>query len=120
MRDPHVHAEKTILGVGHVEMSDFIGRAIGLAVDMPKTVGTGCGRRRQLADTSKVPEKVTCLACREWAAAQEIEMAKSAEALLSLGAEQLAALGTPDKPALTIPELRDLAAGHRAMAARYA
>ena len=119
MKDPHVHAEKTNLGFGQTEIADFVAAATGLAGDLPKTCGTGCGKRRQLADTSKVPEKVTCLACRDWAAAQETEMAEMAEALLSLGAEELAKLGTPGKPASTIPELQEIADRHRAMAARF-
>ena len=119
MKDPHVHVEKTLLGMGQIEMSDFIARSIGLAPDLPKTCGTGCGKRRQLANTSKVPEKVTCLACREWAAEREIEMAGSAEALASLGDAELARLGKPGKPALTAAQLRAMAAGHRWMAARY-
>ncbi len=66
-----------------------------------------------------MPEKVTCLACREWAAEREIEMAGSAEALASLGDAELARLGKPGKPALTAAQLRAMAAGHRWMAARY-
>jgi hypothetical protein len=119
VKDPHVHVERTLLGWGQIEMSDFIGRAVGVAPDLPKTCGTGCGLRRRLADTSKVPEKVTCLACREWAAEREMEMAGSAEALASLGDAELARLGTPGRPALTAAQLRAMAAGHRWMAARY-
>ena len=119
MKDPLVHVEKTLLGMGHIEMSDLIARATRLAPDLPKTCGTGCGRRRQLADTSKVPERVTCLACREWAAEQEIQQAGSAEALASLGDAELARLAEPGKPALTAARLLAMAYRHRAMAARY-
>jgi hypothetical protein len=119
VKDPLVHVERTLLGMGQIEMTDLIARAIGLAPDLPKTCGTGCGRRRQLSDTSTVPEKVTCLTCREWAAEREIEMAGSAEALASLGDAQLAVLAEPGKPALTVAQLQEMAAGHRAMAARY-
>lgn len=119
MKDPHVHVEKTLPGMGQIEMSSLIARAIGVAPDLPKTGGTGCGKRRQLADTSTVPEKVTCLACREWAAEREIEMAGSAEALASLGDPELARLAEPGKPALTMAQLQEMAAGHRVMAARY-
>ena len=68
MKDPHVHAEKTPMpGFGHAATRDLIVRATGLVPDLPKTVGTGCGVRRPLAMTSTVPEKITCLACRDWA-----------------------------------------------------
>jgi hypothetical protein len=64
MKDPHVHAEKTpIPGVGHVAIGSLITEAIGLVPDLPKTVSTGCGRRRPIAMTSTMPENITCLAC---------------------------------------------------------
>jgi hypothetical protein len=119
MKDPHVHVEKTVLGTGQIEMSDLIARGTGLAPSLPRTCGTACGLRRQLSDTSKVPEHVTCLACREWAARQQIQQAESAEALASLGDAEVARLGKPGKPALTAAQLRAMAAGHRWMAARY-
>lgn len=90
-----------------------------MAPDLPKTVGTGCGRRRKLSDTTTVPEKVTCLACAEYARAQQLQAAEGAEALLSLGDAELATLATPGKPALTVARLQQIAAEHRAAAARY-
>ena len=67
MRDPHIHAEKTLLpGFGHQAIRALITDALGVAPDLPKTAGTGCGLRRPLASTSTVPEEITCLACREW------------------------------------------------------
>ena len=68
MRDPHIHVERTPLpGFGHQATRTMIVEAIGLAPDLPKTVTTGCGRRRPFAMTSTAPESVTCLACREYA-----------------------------------------------------
>ena len=67
MRDPYVHAEKTLLpGFGHQAIRALITDALGVAPDLPKTIGTGCGLRRPFASTSTVPEEITCLACREW------------------------------------------------------
>src|SRR5256885_14503885 len=70
MKDPHIHVEKTPMpGFGHAAIRVLITEATGLVPDLPKTVGTGCGRRRPIAMTSTVPERVTCLACRDWARA---------------------------------------------------
>jgi hypothetical protein len=53
MKDPYVHAEKTLLpGFGHLAIQALITDALGAAPDLPKTVGTGCGLRRPLASTS--------------------------------------------------------------------
>jgi len=118
MKDPHIHAEKTILpGFGNAAMRELITDATGLACDLPKTTGTGCGRRRPFAMTSTIPEHVTCLACREWAAQQYEEAAQSAEALIDLwppGDDLIwaAAKTSPGK-------MREQARKDRAMAARY-
>lgn len=120
MKDPHTHVEKTpVPGFGQVAMADLISQAIGMAPDLPKTTGTGCGRRRQLSDTTTVPEHVTCLACAEYGRNQQLEAAATAEVLLSLGDADLAGLSSPGKPALTKAQLQQIADEHRAMAARY-
>jgi hypothetical protein len=120
MKDPYTHVEKTpVPGFGQIAMTDFISRAIGMAPDLPKTVGTGCGKRRQLSDTTTVPENVTCLVCAEYGRAQQVQAAEDAEALLRLGDAELAALATPGKSALTVAQLQQIAAEHRATAARY-
>jgi hypothetical protein len=117
VRDPHIHVEKTIFpGFGHAAMSMLITRATGLAGDLPRTVTTGCGRRRGFAMTSTVPERVTCLACRDYAAAEYAKQAEMAEALLSV---------PPDDPLwgtarVTPAGLAAQAREDRAMAARYA
>lgn len=117
MKDPHIHAEKTVLpGFGNAAMRELIVTATGLACDLPKTVGTGCGRRRPFAMTSTVPEHITCLACREWAAAEHEQAAQSAEALI-----EMVPAGDPTwETARTTPERMSAEAQeHRAMAARY-
>jgi hypothetical protein len=120
VKDPHTHVEKTpVPGFGQIAMADFISRAIGMAPHLPKTVGTGCGKRRTLSDTTTVPEKVTCLACADYGRQQQIQAAENAEALLTLGDAELAALTEPGKPALTVNQLRQIACGHRETASRY-
>ena len=85
MRDPHVHVEKTPMpGFGHVAMRALITEATGLVPDLPKTVGTGCGRRRPIAMTSVVPEKVTCLPCRDYARAEYLTWAAMAQVAAEL------------------------------------
>jgi hypothetical protein len=120
MKDPHKHVEKTpVPGFGQVAMADLISRAIGIAPDLPKTVGTGCARRRQLSDTTTVPEHVTCLACADYARAEQIQAAENAEALTTLGDARLADLAEPGKAPLTVAQLQQIASEHRAVAARY-
>jgi len=81
MKVPHVHAEKTPMpGFGHAAARGLIVQATGLVPDLPKTVGTGCGVRRPLAMTSTAPEKITCLACRDWACAEYLTWAGIARA----------------------------------------
>ena len=122
MRDPHIHVERTPLpGFGHAAMRDLIARATGLTSDLPKTVGTGCGRRRPLAMTSTVPERVTCLACREYARRRYLDEAESAELLLQLcdaEPELMARAGA--KSGVTPADLAEQAREDRAAAARYA
>ena len=62
MRDPHIHVEKTPMpGFGHPAMRALISVATGLVPDPPKTVGTGCGRRRPIARTSsRAASGLTC------------------------------------------------------------
>jgi hypothetical protein len=87
--------------------------------DLPKTVSTGCGRRRQLGDTTTVPENVTCLACADYGRAEQLRDAENAEALMSLGDAELATLARPGKAALTVAQLQQIAHEHRVTAASY-
>jgi hypothetical protein len=117
MKDPHIHAEKTPMpGFGHVATRELIVRATGLVPDLPKTVGTGCGVRRPLAMTSTVPERVTCLACRDWARAEYLTWAGVARAAAELAeAGPRAAIAAKATPA----ELLDEERTYRALAARF-
>ncbi len=117
MRDPHVHAEKTPMpGFGHAATRDLIVWATGLVPDLPKTVGTGCGVRRPLAMTSTLPERVTCLACREWARAEYLTWAAMAQVAAELAeAEPRAAIAAKTAPA----DLRAEERTYRALASRF-
>src|SRR5438132_5123146 len=117
MRDPHIHVEKTpIPGFGHAAMRVLIIEATGLVPDMPKTVGTGCGRRRPIAMTSTLPENVTCLACRDYARAGYLTWAGLAGTAARLAEEEpRAALAAKATPA----DLRDEERTYRVLAARF-
>ena len=117
MKDPNVHAEKTPMpGFGHAAARGLIVQATGLVPDLPKTVGTGCGVRRPLAMTSTIPEKITCLACRDWARGEYLTWAGIARTAAELAeAEARAAVA-----AKTIPDdLRAEERTHRELAARF-
>ncbi len=116
-RDIHIHAEKTPMpGFGHAATRDLIVRATGLVPDLPKTVGTGCGVRRPLAMTSTMPERVTCLACREWARAEYLTWAAMAQVAAELAeAEPRAAIAAKTTP----DDLRAEERTYRALAARF-
>ena len=113
MHDPYVHAEKTPLpGFGHHAIRALLTDALGVAPDLPKTVGTGCCLRRPLASTSTVPEEITCLACREWLRGECLFWADTAARGLELAAR-------PDWPGSpTADDLRAEERTYRAMAAR--
>lgn len=118
MKDPHVHVEKTIApGFGNAAMRDLLTAATGLTADLPKTVGTGCGRRRPFAMTSTAPEHVTCLACRDWARAERMQWAEMAESLLAgLAADPAFAATVKVTPGQLAAQARE----HREIAARFA
>lgn len=117
MKDPHVHVEKTPMpGFGHAAIRSLITEAIGLVPDLPKTVATGCGRRRPIAMTATVPETITCLACREYARGQYLTWAGMARAAAEVaGAGPGFAVAARATPA----ELLDEERTYRALAARF-
>jgi hypothetical protein len=117
MRDPYIHVEKiTVPGFGHVAIRALITQATGLVPDLPKTVSTGCGRRRPLAMTSTRPESITCLACRDHAREQYLMWAGMASAAAGLAeAEPRAAIAAKATPG----ELRTEERAYRELAARF-
>jgi hypothetical protein len=116
VKDLDVHTEKTpVPGFGSAALRDVLTSVTGLGADLPKTVGTGCGRRRPIAMTSMIPERITCLACREYAAGELRQEIASAESLLAL----------PESSDWRLPaDKREIIAGqaqeHRTLLARYA
>ncbi len=117
MKDPHIHVEKMpVPGLGNAAMRDLIAGTLGIAPDLPKTIGTGCGRRRPIAMTSTVPEHVTCLACREHARNERIQWAEMAESLLGILADDPAFAATAG---VTSEALAAQAREHRELADRF-
>jgi hypothetical protein len=105
MKDPHVHAKKTLLpGFAHQAIRVLIADAAGVAPDLPKTVGTGCGLRRPFASAS------TCLACRERLRGECLFWADAAAHAIGIPAQG----GSP-----TAEDLRAEERTYRALAARF-
>jgi hypothetical protein len=114
VKDPHTHSPHDLF-MPHGQLRDLITSATGLAFDMPKTIRTGCDRRRPMASTSLVPESVTCLPCREYAAGYYSEQARMAESLLAIPAgDSIWASGK-----VTPESLAESAREDRAKAARF-
>ncbi len=85
MKDPRVHVERGFAMMPDAHMRAAFTAAAGLAGDAPKTVTTGCRRRRLYVMTRTSPSSVTCPACREFAAGQHEDLA-AAGAVISLAA----------------------------------
>jgi hypothetical protein len=114
MRDPYVHAEKTALpGFGHQVIRALLTDVFGVAPDLPKTTGTGCGLRRPFPSTSTVSEEITCLACREWLLGECLFWADAAARAVGIPA-QSGCKGSP-----TAEELRAEERTYRQLAARF-
>jgi hypothetical protein len=104
--DPHVHARSALTDPGRIRAA--LTRALGRAPTLPATVTTACRQRRPLAMTSVLPERVTCLACRESAREAHLRAARALEALTSL----------PTTSAEHVEETRRRALEHRDLARR--
>ncbi|MFG1920309.1 hypothetical protein [Cryptosporangium sp. NPDC048952] len=102
--DPHIHVTVD-LGT-ETETRNLLSSTFGLVADRPSVVKAGCGRRVPFAMTAQQPEHVTCLPCRDYAAARHQRVA-----------EQLLESRT-----LTLDpgDLRRAADHHRDLARRYA
>lgn len=114
MKDPHIHVEKGLFFT-HQAMRELVVKAIGLAPDAPKTVTTGCNVRRPYAMTSTEPEKVTCLACRDYARDYYDEQAAIGESLMAI--DPVHAIW--DTAKVTPAALAEQAGKYRALAARF-
>jgi len=104
--DPHVHAQSLLTDRGRIRAA--LTRALGRAPTLPATVTTGCRQRRPIAMTSVLPERVTCLACRESARGAHLRAARALEDLTTL----------PTTSAELIQETRRRALEHRDLARR--
>jgi hypothetical protein len=80
--DPHVHAQGTLMDRGR--MRAVLTQVLGRAPTLPATVTTACRQRRPVAMTSVLPERVTCLACREAARKAHLHAAEALEDLATL------------------------------------
>src|SRR4051794_3934246 len=80
--DPHVHAQSIVTDRQQIRAA--LTRAVGRAPTLPTTVVPASRQRRPVAMTSVLPERVTCLACREAARAAHLRAAETLEALEAL------------------------------------
>jgi hypothetical protein len=86
----------------------MLAATFGLVGDPPSVVTTGCGHRVPYAMTSRRPESVTCLPCREHAAQEHLRLA-----------DRIDRLGSAPGTALPADRARDIAAHHRDLARRF-
>lgn len=70
----HIHVDRKVLEAGAVYRNLLVS-STGLVPDEPTVVTTGCGVEAPYAQTSIRPESVTCLPCREHAAAEHLRYA---------------------------------------------
>ena len=106
MNDPHTHVAADLNLDGAVR--NMVSSTFGMAADLPSVVTTGCGSRVSRGNTSRLPEKVTCLACRQYAHGQFLHYAELIEGLSQLP-------GTNITPA----DIRQAAQTSREIAERY-
>ncbi|MBP2330052.1 hypothetical protein JOF56_010437 [Kibdelosporangium banguiense] len=78
--DPHIHVGARLNA--DAMSRDLIASTFGLVSDLPAVVETGCGLEGvPRAMTSPLPERVTCLACREYASREYLRFAEQTERL---------------------------------------
>ena len=76
--DPHIHVDVSAVRAD-AATRNLIASTFGLAGSLPSAITTGCGLRVPYAMTSPHPERVTCLACREYAHRQHLRYAELVE-----------------------------------------
>jgi hypothetical protein len=103
----HVHVDSRML-VDTLAVRDMLATTFGLVGDPPSVVTAGCGLRVPYAMTSRRPESVTCLPCREHAAREHQRLADRID---RLG-------GSPGAP-LPQDRARRVAEHHRDLARRF-
>lgn len=77
--DPHIHIGSDL----NLDSAarNMVASVFGMATDLPADVTTGCGLRVPLGSTSRLPERATCLACREYAHRKYLDYADQIERL---------------------------------------
>ncbi|MFD9190049.1 hypothetical protein ACFWCA_17640 [Streptomyces phaeochromogenes] len=105
--DPHIHVEAKV-GRGDAAVRNVLASTFGLAGDLPSVVDTGCGLRVPYAMTSPRPDRVTCLACREYAGREHLRLA-----------EMLERLGLMPGSTVSDTEAKQAAERHRDLAKRF-
>ena len=75
--DPHIHVGANLNA--DAMSRNMIASTFGLVSDLPGVVTTGCGLRVPRAMTSPLPERVTCLPCREHARQLHLSYAEQLE-----------------------------------------
>ncbi|MEU6139422.1 hypothetical protein ABZ848_03580 [Streptomyces sp. NPDC047081] len=105
--DGHIHVDARML-LDNAAVRGMLARTFDLVGDSPTVVTSGCGLEVPYAMTSRRPESVTCLPCREHAAREHLRQA-----------EQLDRLG--GAPGVHVPEdqVRQAAARLRSLARRF-
>jgi hypothetical protein len=78
--DPHIHVASKVVR-DDAAVRNVVAATFGLVGALPSTVSTGCGLRVPYAMASPLPEKVTCLACREHARREHLRFAEEVERL---------------------------------------
>ncbi|WP_238782860.1 hypothetical protein [Streptomyces monomycini] len=102
--DPHIHVQAKALH-DDAAARNLMASTFGLVSDLPSVVTTGCGLRVPYAMTSRRPDRVTCLACREHACQEHLRFAAEVEGMSSV----VGSVFTPAQRKLAADRLRDLA-----------
>ena len=106
MTDPHIHVEQSLNA--DIATRDLTASLFGRVGDLPSVVTSGCGLQVPRAMTSHLPERVTCLACREHAHRQHLRYAEQVEQLIGMPGLEI-----------TTAQLRQSAEQYRDLAAQF-
>jgi hypothetical protein len=105
--DGHIHVDSKML-LDNPAVRGMLAATFGLVGDPPSVVTSGCGLRVPYAMTSRRPESVTCLPCREHAAREHLRRA-----------DGLDLLGGSPGTAVPRDQARQVAEHHRDLARRF-
>jgi hypothetical protein len=110
--DPYIHVAAD-LGM-EVYARNMLASTFGLVTDTPSDVPSGCGRRVARAMTSRRPESVTCLACREHAAQRHLRLAQQVRRLT-----RGQGYGVSEGYGVSAARVRQAVEGHQDLARRF-